>query len=92
MTVAKLWDFDKVLRNVLREFALYFLVSLFSCFDHFIGVFDYSLGRSMLSRYQELIDSEEELFLTENCFSQEVLEPNFSMGRTHRCAENFSRP
>ena len=51
MTVAKLWDFDKVLRNVLREFALYFLVSLFSCFDHFIGVFDYSLGRSMLSRY-----------------------------------------
>ena len=38
----------------------------------------------------ELIDSEEELFLTENCFSQEVLEPNFSMGRTHRCAENFS--
>ena len=32
-----------------REFALYFLVSLFSCFDHFIGVFDYSVGRSMLS-------------------------------------------
>ena len=34
-----------------REFALYFLVSLFGCFDHFIGVFDYSVGRSMLSRY-----------------------------------------
>ena len=30
-------------------FALYFLaVSLFTCFDHFIGVFDYSVGRSML--------------------------------------------
>ena len=34
-----------------REFALYFLVSLFSCFDHFIGVFYYLLGRSMLSCY-----------------------------------------
>ena len=34
-----------------REFALYFLVSLFSCFDHRIGVFDYSVGRSMLSCY-----------------------------------------
>ena len=34
-----------------REFALYFLVSLFSCFDHFMGVFDYSVRRSMLSCY-----------------------------------------
>ena len=25
-------------------FALYFLVSLLSSFDHFIGVFDYSVG------------------------------------------------
>ena len=25
------------------------MVSLFSCFDHFIGVFDYSVLRSMLS-------------------------------------------
>ena len=33
-----------------REFALYFFVSLFSCFDHFIGVFDYSVGRSMFKR------------------------------------------
>ena len=32
-----------------REFALYFLVSLLSCFDHFIGLFDYSVGRSILS-------------------------------------------
>ena len=31
-----------------REFVLYFLVSLFSCFDHFIGVL---VGRSMLSCY-----------------------------------------
>ena len=30
---------------------LYFSVSLFSCFDHFIGVFDYKVGRSMLSCY-----------------------------------------
>ena len=38
--------FCGVLKGV---FALYFLaVSFFSCFDHFIGVFDYSVGRSML--------------------------------------------
>ena len=30
---------------------MHFSVSLFSCFDHFIGVFDYSVGRSMLSCY-----------------------------------------
>ena len=34
-----------------RELVLYFLVSLFSCFDHFIGVFYYLVGRSMLSCY-----------------------------------------
>ena len=34
-----------------REFVLYFLVSLFSCFDHFNGVFYYLVGRSMLSCY-----------------------------------------
>ena len=33
----------------LREFALFFLVSLFNCFDHFIGMLDYSVGWSMLS-------------------------------------------
>ena len=34
-----------------REFALFFffLVSLFTCFKHFIGVFDYSVDRSMFS-------------------------------------------
>ena len=31
--------------------ALYFLVSLFSCFEHFIGVLDCSVGRSMRSCY-----------------------------------------
>lgn len=44
MKFTKLWDFDKVSS---REFALYFLVYLFSCLDHFIGVFDYSVGRSI---------------------------------------------
>ena len=28
----------------------------------------------------EFMDSTEELFLTQNCFLQEVLEPDFSMG------------
>ena len=28
----------------------------------------------------EFMESNEELFLTQNCFSQELLEPNFSMG------------
>ena len=38
--------FCDILKGV---FALYFLaVSFFSCFDHFIGVFDYSFGWSML--------------------------------------------
>ena len=38
--------FCGVLKGV---FALYFwAVCLFSCFDHFICVFDYSVGRSML--------------------------------------------
>ena len=53
-----------------REFSFFFLVSLFTCFDHFIPVFYYSVGRSM--------DSNKELFFTQNYFSQEVLEPNFS--------------
>ena len=33
-----------------RNFTLFFRVSLFRCFDHFIGVFD-GVGRSMLSCY-----------------------------------------
>ena len=31
------------------EFALSLLASLFTCFDHLIRVFDYSVGRSMFS-------------------------------------------
>ena len=34
----------------------------------------------------------EGLFLTQNCFSQEAWEPNFSMVRTDRSTECFSRP
>ena len=56
-------------------FAFFFWVSLFTCFDHFFGVFDYSVGRSMF-----FMDMDEELFLTQNCFSQEVLKTYFSMG------------
>ena len=38
----KQWEtFSGVLKGI---FPLYFLVSLLSCFDHFIGVFDYSVG------------------------------------------------
>ena len=61
-----------------REFPLlfFFLVSLFTCCGHFIGVFHYSIGRSMM-------DSNE-LFLTQNYLSQEVLEPNFSIGCMYR--------
>lgn len=61
MKFTKLWDFDKVSS---REFALYFLVYLFSCFDHFIGVFDYSVGRFI---YYGVHGQREELFLTQNC-------------------------
>ena len=39
----------------------------------------------------ELKNGHKELFLTLNCFSQEVLEPNFSMGKTDRSMKNFSR-
>ena len=46
-----------------REFALYFLVSLFSCFDHLIGVFDYSVGRSMLSCYHG-VQAKDTFYLT----------------------------
>ena len=46
-----------------REFALYFLVSLFSCFDHFIGVFCYLVGRPCFHVIMEFMDSHEELLL-----------------------------
>ena len=61
------------------EFALFFLffvlVSLFTCLDHFIGVFDYSVGPC----FHLIMDNHEELFWTQNYFSREVLEPNFSI-------------
>ena len=53
MKVKKLWDFDRVLRIVLwrqKGVCFGFLVSLMNCFDYFIGVYDYSVGRSMFSR------------------------------------------
>ena len=46
-----------------REFALYFLVSLFSCFDHFIGVFDYSVGQYVLSCYHG-VQGKDSFYLT----------------------------
>ena len=49
-----------------REFALCFLVSLFAYFDHFIVVFDYSVGRSLLSCNHGFMDSNEELFFFKN--------------------------
>ena len=89
MKVTRLWDFCGVLKGVFFAF----LVSLFNCFNHFIAVFDYSVGRSMLSCYHgvHFMDSDEELLLAQNCFSQEVLEPWFRMGNTDRPTENFGR-
>ena len=52
-------------------FFFWFLCSLVLAILSF-HLFHYLIGRSM--------DSNEELFLTQNCLSQEVLEPNFSMG------------
>ena len=44
---------------------------LFSCFDHFVDVFDYSVGRSMLSCYHGVHRERRRVFfLTQNCFSQ----------------------
>ena len=65
--------FEKRFMASSREFSLFFfflflcslvLTILSRCFQY------YSVGRSM--------DSNKELFLTQNYFSQEVLEPNFS--------------
>ena len=70
-------SFERRFISSSREFPLlFFWVSLFTCFGHFIGGFHYSIGRSM-------IDSNE-LFLTQNYLSQKVLEPNFSMGCMYR--------
>ena len=51
-----------------REVAWHFL---FSCFDHFVDVFDYSVGRSMLSCYHGVHRMRGRVFFpTQNCFSQ----------------------
>ena len=52
--VTKFRDFGKILRNLLWRpqgslLCFLFSVSLFTCFDHFIGVSAYSVGRSMFS-------------------------------------------
>ena len=49
--IVRFWQgLGKSIMASLREFALYFfLFSLFNCFDHFIGMLDYSVGWSMLS-------------------------------------------
>lgn len=39
---------------------------------------DYSVGRSTFYVIMEFMDSEEELFPTQNCFLQEVLKRNFN--------------
>ena len=70
------------------SFSFFFPASLFSCVDYFIGVFDYSVGRSMFSCNHRVPGQprDKQLFFlrTQNCFSQEVLEPYFSMGRYYR--------
>ena len=51
-----------------REVAWHFL---FSCLDHFVDVFDYSAGRSMLSCYHGVYRERGRVFfLTQNYFSQ----------------------
>ena len=48
-----------------RAFASFFLlVSLFTCFDHFIGVFDYSVGPCFLV----IKDGDDELFSNTKLF------------------------
>ena len=40
-------------------------------------MFEYSVDRF---KFHVIVDSDKELFLTQSCFSQQVVEPNFSMG------------
>ena len=91
MKVTKLWDFDKLLRNVLwcpqgRLLGIFW----FSCFDHFVDVFDYSAGRSMLSCYHGVHRGRKSFFSDTKLFFAKVLEPNFSMGRTDRSTETVA--
>ena len=96
MKVTNLWDFDKVLRNVLwrpqgilRCFFGFLcsvvLIILAGCLMELVG--------PCFHVFMEFMDSDVEgLFLTQNCFSQEAWEPSFSMVRTDRSTECFSRP
>ena len=88
--IVRFWQgFEKHFLASSREFALYFLVSLFSCFDHFFGVFDYSVGRSMLSCYHGVHGLRRRAFSGTKWFFARSIIPNFSMGRTDRSTENF---
>ena len=91
--IVRFWQgFEKHFLASSREFALHFLVSLFSCFDHFIDVFDYSVGRSMLSCYHGVHGQRGRAFSGTKLFFARSIIPNFSMGRTDRSTENFRRP
>ena len=71
-----------------REVAWHFL---FSFLDHFVDVFDYSVGRSMLSCYHGVHRERGESFFSDTkLFFAKVSEPNFSMGRTDRSTETFA--
>ena len=84
MEVTKLWDFLQSFEErfiaSLMEFASFFLVSLFSCFDRFIGVFDYWVGRSMLSCNHGVHGQRRRAFSDSKLFFARSIQPNFSMG------------
>ena len=63
--VTRLLDYGGVLNGV--SF-VDFLASLFSCFDHFISMFDYSVGRSMLSCYHGVHGQRRRAFSDTNLF------------------------
>lgn len=82
MKLTKFSDFDKVLRNDLwrpQGSLLFFLVSLFSCFDDFIAVFDYAVGRSMLSCNHGVHEQQRKAFADTNLLYARALN-NFSTG------------
>ena len=85
--VTKLWDFDKVLGNVLWRLQGNFLPFFFRFLSSVVltilsACSIIQLVGPCFHVIMELMGSERQLsFLrTQNCFSQEVLKPNFSMG------------
>ena len=91
--IVRFWQsFEKHFLASSKEFALFFLVSLFSCFDHFMGAFDYSVGRSMLSCYHGVHGLRRRAFSGTKLFFARSIIPNFSMGTTDRSTENLRRP